>query len=91
MKGCLVIILMVVFGELCTGNKLNIQIDAPVHLKFDDRSTGKTNNLFGTSIALSGQAVFIGAPKYSYGGGVFRCDVAGRQCNIIEGFPGHGM
>ena len=86
-----IIFLMVVFGGVCTEKKLNVQIDKPVHLKFNDRVTRNTNNLFGTSIALSGQTVFIGAPKYSYGGGVFRCDVSGSSCNSIEGFPGHGM
>ena len=86
-----VIFLMLVFGGLCTGNKLNVQIDKPIHLKFDDRVTRNTNNLFGTSIALTGQTVFIGAPKYSYGGGVFRCDALGRSCTSIDGFPGHGM
>ena len=91
LKECSLMILMVVFGGSCTENKLNIQIDKPIHLQFDDRVTGNTNNLFGTSIALSGQTVFVGAPKYSYGGGVFRCDVSRRQCNSIEGFPGHGM
>ena len=85
------VILMVVYGGLCKDNELNIQIHKPVQLKFDDRVTGNTNNLFGTSIALSEKAVFIGAPKYSYGGGVFRCDVSGRQCRSIEGFPGHGL
>ena len=90
-KEFLVIILMLAYGGLCSKTKLNIQINKPVHLKFDDRVTGNINNLFGSSIALSGQTLFIGAPKYSYGGGVFRCDVSRRQCNSIDGFPGHGM
>ena len=77
-------------SELSNGTTMNIQINNPV--VFRNPNTGGRNNLFGTSIGLSenSNSMFIGAPKFSYGGGVFRCDISRKSCDILGGFDKYG-
>ena len=78
---------MNVINSLCKRSKLNIDINNPVLL--DSVKTVK-HDMFGASIALSKNDVFIGAPKHAFGGGVFRCSAIDRQCSQIKGFENHG-
>ena len=79
---------MNVLNILCERSKLNIDINNPVLL--DSVETVK-NDMFGASIALSKDDLFIGEPKHAYGGGVFRCSAIDRQCSQIKGFENHGL
>ena len=83
----LTLLFMNVLNILCERSKLNIDINNPVLL--DSVETVK-NDMFGASIALSKNDVFIGAPKHAYGGGVFRCSAIDQQCSQIKGFENQG-
>ena len=88
-----VIAFLAFLSDLSNGTTMNIQISDPI--LFRNPNTGKRNrrnNLFGTSIGLSenSNSMFIGAPKFSYGGGVFRCDISRKSCNILGGFDKYG-
>ena len=82
----LMLLFMNVLNSLCEKSKLNIDISSPELL---DSGETSTNDLFGASIALSQDDVFIGAPNHSYSGGVFHCKNA--RCEKIEGFQDHGL
>ena len=86
-------LLLYVLGNLCRARTehqrdLNIQLSKPVFLQAKRDVLNDT--WFGTSLALAGNAVFVGAPKYSYGGGIFRCNATDGQCSNVKGFPNHG-
>ena len=83
----LTLLFMNVLNSLCERSTLNIDINNPVLL--DSVKTVK-KDMFGASIALSKNDVFIGAPKHAYGGGVFHCSAIDRQCSQIKGFENHG-
>ena len=83
----LTLLFMNVLNSFCERSKLNIDINNPVLL---DSLKTVENDMFGASIALSKNDVFIGAPKHAYGGGVFRCSAIDRQCSQIKGFENHG-
>jgi len=78
--------------ELCSGTTMKILTNHPKVFKNPDMRHS-TNNLFGTSIGLSDNSgsLYIGAPKYSYGGGIYRCNVphdldGTPNCKILNGF-----
>ena len=55
------------------------------------------NNLFGTSIGLSdtSKSIYVGAPKYSYGGGLYSCNIPNNldddpQCQLLDRFKKYG-
>ena len=81
---------MNVLSSLSERSKLNIDINNPVILDSVKAVETLRNDMFGASIALSKNDVFIGAPKHAYGGGVFRCSAIDRQCSQIKGFEHHG-
>lgn len=92
------IICMIVFvffvGEKSSGTTINIQTINPIIFR-NPESSGSDNkaNLFGTSIGLAenSESIFVGAPKFSYGGGVYRCDISTpKDCNILNGFDRYG-
>ena len=87
----LTLLLMNVLNSLCERSKLNIDINNPVLLDSVETHETVKNDMFGASIALSKNDVFIGAPKHAYGGGVFRCSAIDRQCSQIKGFENHGL
>ena len=63
----------------------------------DSGSRDSKNNLFGTSIGLSdtSKSIYVGAPKYSYGGGVYICNIPNSlqddpQCQLLDRFKKYG-
>ena len=79
---------------ICSGTTMNIQINNPILFRNPERSAVENrNNLFGTSIALSenSESIFIGAPKFSYGGGVYRCGISDKTCRNLGGFDKYGL
>ena len=83
---------------LCCGTTMKILTNHPKIFKNPDTSHNK-NNLFGASIGLSDHSnfIYVGAPKYSYGGGIYRCkiphdlDNKDTNCAIVNGFKKYGM
>ena len=61
---------------LCSGTTMKILTNHPKLFKNPDTSNNK-NNLFGASIGLShhSNSIYVGAPKHSYGGGIYRCNI----------------
>ena len=85
-----IILLANVPGSISQENSLNIQVNRPVLLEPDGGVTRNKNSFFGSSIAISKNNIFVGAPKYSFGGGIFRCNAATQKCSYVQGFPNHG-
>ena len=63
----------------------------------DSGSRDSKNNLFGTSIGLSdtSKSIYVGAPKFSYGGGVYSCNIPNNldddpQCKLLDRFEKYG-
>ena len=63
----------------------------------DSGSRDSKNDLFGTSIGLSYtlKSIYVGAPKYSYGGGVYSCKIPNNldddpQCQLLDRFKKYG-
>ena len=83
-----IVCLINVLGSLCTADTINIHLSKPVLLEAENGGVG--NTLFGMSMALTGDVIFIGAPKYSYSGGIFLCDAKNGRCSNINGISNQG-
>ena len=89
-----VMIFVTFVGDQSSGTTMNIQTNNPIVFR-NPESSGSENkaNLFGSSIGLAenSESIFVGAPKFSYGGGVYRCDISRPEdCNILGGFDKYG-
>ena len=94
---CLAYLLFLV--GLSSGTAMKILTNHPK--LFPNPDSGRRdskNNLFGTSIGLSdtSKSIYVGAPKYSYGGGVYSCKIPNNldddpNCQILDRFEKYGM
>ena len=72
-----IIICWIFLNALCSGNKFEVPIDIHAYhgikMTLDASSTG---SLFGFSLALKNDTLFVGAPRYDERkGGGFYCDL----------------
>lgn len=89
--GCVAVVPFI--AGICGGTTMKILTSHPKRFENPDPGgRNSQNNLFGTSIGLSDRSdsIYVGAPKYSYGGGIYNCDVSGTDCQIVGGFKKYG-
>ena len=63
------LIFLLLFGKNCAYNAKNVDLKSVIHVK----NSGENNNLFGHSVALAKNYVYVGAPDDSKHGNVFKC------------------
>ena len=82
---------------VCSGTTMKILTNHPKLFRNPDTGNSR-NNLFGASIGLShhSNSIYVGAPKHSYGGGIYKCNIPNHlggtpNCAILDGFKKYGM
>ena len=72
---------LIMYATTCSG-QLNIDMNPEVFRSDDD------GTLFGTSISLNDDGIYVGAPNYDERGGIFRCEIGQTSCDNVDEFRG---